>query len=95
MAGAWAFVEDPEGFNRAVMTTLRESVVAARLPDVHGNEVAFSDAMWSEVDGRYGRKLFRTCRDDWGKWQEDSDPKDIDSRSSGSQPESQPRSPAE
>lgn len=92
IAGAWGFVDSADGFQKACLVTLRESVIDAKLPDTDGKEVAFGQDMWATVDGRIGRKIFRTCREDWGKWQEDTDPKDTSASSSESQQASPARS---
>lgn len=95
IATGWGFAEGAEGFEKACITTLNESVVEAKLPDIHGVPVVFGPEMWAAVDGRIARKILRTCRDLWGEWQEESDPKDTGRRSSESPQESPPTSPSE
>ena len=95
MAGAWTFADDADAFTKAALVTMEMSVIDARLPDTDGKELPFDSSIWSKVDGRIGRKIFLACREEWNKWQVDTDPKDGSSRSSGSLPESPPESPRE
>lgn len=83
IAGAWAFTDDPEAFENACRVTLVESVVDANLPDVDGNAIPFSPAMWDTVSGRIGRKLLAECQGRWSKWHTDADPKDDSETSPG------------
>lgn len=76
IAGAWLHIDESEKFERACRTTLIESVTNANLPDIEGNVVPFSPSMWDQVSGKIARKILMVCRDNWGRWQEDSDPKD-------------------
>lgn len=84
IASAWTFTDAEEKFQRACVTTLEESIVAAHLPDAEGNAIAFGSDMWAQIDGRIGRRLLREARDLWGKWQEEADPKDTKDSSAAS-----------
>ena len=89
IAGAWAFVQNDEQFEKAVLVTLQESVVDANVPDENGNAMAFSKTMWSDIDGRIGRRILDVCRKEWQEWSEASDPKDTARRSSDTPRESE------
>lgn len=95
IAGAWAYADNGEGFQNAAIITLQESVINAHLPDTDGNVVPFGPDMWETVNGKIGRKILIACRDSWGAWQADSDPKDTSEKFSESQPESQHPSQSE